>query len=372
LGEMTDQLFIAWFEANLTEEECQKKADEAATTILKRRFEQQQLENEAINMLAFSDFILNTINQSRTQGRWLNPEELVAFVEDYFARYYPGTTIEPVNNKLHVFNISLAEAAKTDLEQFIRQRRLATSTALSKLSNHMTTCFFDPKTANDLMGRENGKRSELIDPTHPLIQWISHSYEAKAQKFHPIAAITLSNQLSDLPPGLYIYTVHRWSFNGLRSENRLSYKVARCEDGVLFSNERSEQLIHDAVRYGQTKVNAVNLIPDLEQVLVVFQICDQALEEEFGQAAEEFELENDNRCQVQQKSAENHAHRRQQELQERLERFQSQGKLQIIPATEGLLKKVNRELELKRRSIAQKQETCFNLVQLAAGILLIE
>lgn len=44
----------------------------------------------------------------------------------------------------------------------------------------------------------------------------------------------------------------------------------------------------------------------------------------------------------------------------------------IIPATEGLLKKVNRELELKLRAIAPKRETSLDLVQLAAGMPFIE
>ena len=59
---------------------------------------------EAINLLAFSDRILGEITKSRDQGGWLHPEELVSFVEDYFARYHPGTTIESVPNKPHVFN----------------------------------------------------------------------------------------------------------------------------------------------------------------------------------------------------------------------------------------------------------------------------
>jgi hypothetical protein len=37
-----------------------------------------------------------------------------------------------------------------------------------------------------------------------------------------------------------------------------------------------------------------------------------------------------------------------------------------------LLKKVNRELELKTRAIDQKREVSLDLVQLAAGVLFVE
>ena len=79
-----------------------------------------------------------------------------------------------------------------------------------------------------------------------------------------------------------------------------------------------------------------------------------------------------NRCDVQQRSAEDYANRRRQELQERLQRFHSEGKLQMIPATEGLLKKVNRELEIKLRAIAHRREISLDLVQLAAGVIFVE
>lgn len=372
LGEMTDRLLSALFQPHLTEAERQQKAEEVATTILKRQIEQQRLEDEAINMLAFSDFLLNTINQSRDQGRWLHPQELETFVEDFFAQYYPGTTIEPLANKPHTANIALAEAAKTDLAEFVRKHRLATPTLLG-FSNHPVTCFFDPKTAKELMGREGGKKGELLDPTHPLIQWIRQSYETEVQKLHPISAIELIQlPLAALLPGLYVYTVHRWSFSGLRNENRLAYKVARYEDGSLLPDELSEQFVNCAARYGQPKPNASNLLPSFDRILKLFEICSEALETEFGQFATEFEIENTNRCEVQQKSAVDYAKRRQQELQERLERFRLEGKLQIIPATEGLLKKLNRELELKTRAIDRKREVSLDLVELAAGVLFVK
>jgi hypothetical protein len=44
----------------------------------------------------------------------------------------------------------------------------------------------------------------------------------------------------------------------------------------------------------------------------------------------------------------------------------------MLPATEGLLKKVNRELELKQRSIDDRRNTELKSIQLAAGIIFVE
>jgi superfamily II DNA or RNA helicase len=366
LGEMTEKLLIELFEPNLSDADRTRRAEETAMAIIKQRFEQERLETEAINMLAFSDRILDAITKSRDQGRWLHPEELLSFVEDYFARYHPGTTIEPVKDKAHVFNIRLAEDAKVELQMFLNKHQCSTSTRLHASSTPVT-CFFDPKVADTM-----GKRNELLDPTHPLIQWIRHRYETIAKQFHTVCASQLARQNIDIAPGLYVYVVHRWSFIGLRTENQIAYKVARCANGQMLSNELSETLVALMAHQGKPKPNAINLISNIEQVLSIYRSCDEYLEEAFNQAAEDFEIENMNRCDVQQRSAEDYANRRHQELKERIERFRSEGKLQMIPATEGLLNKVNRELEIKLRAIASRRDTSLDLVQLAAGVIFIE
>jgi hypothetical protein len=44
----------------------------------------------------------------------------------------------------------------------------------------------------------------------------------------------------------------------------------------------------------------------------------------------------------------------------------------MIPATEGLLNKVNRELDIKLRAIAQRRYISLDQVQLAAGVIFVE
>jgi superfamily II DNA or RNA helicase len=369
LGEMTEKLLIELFEPNLSDTERSLRAEEKAMAIIKQRLEQERLENEAINMFAFSDYLLDAVTKSREQGRWLHPEELHSFVEDFFARYYPGTTIEPIKGKTHIFNITLSEDAKIDLQQFLKKQRCATATRLTSLP---VTCFFDPKDAGT-MGKDRGKLNELLDPTHPLIQWIRERYEAVAPKFHAVCAAHLENHgLNNIVPGLYIYVAHRWSFTGLRTENKIAYKVARCVDGQLLSDELSETLVARVALQGKPKPNAVNLLGDMDRILADYSDCDEYLEDAFNRAAEDFELENMNRCDVQQRSAEDYANRRQSELKERIERFQIEGKLQMIPATEGLLNKVNRELDIKLRAIAQRRYISLDQVQLAAGVIFVE
>jgi superfamily II DNA or RNA helicase len=367
LGDATEKLLVTLFEPELTDAERLQRADETASALLKQGVEQERLEQEAINLMAFSDQILNSVTKSRDQGRWVTSEELYSFVEDYFARYYLGTTIKPIPHQEAVFEIRLTEDAKLDLEQFLKQHRLATPTRLHRSS---ALCLFDPREATSKA--DKGKPIELLDPTHPLIQWIRHRYETDAHKLHPIAAIECRQADLGAAPGHYVYVIQRWLFQGLRSESRLAYKVAHCSNEQLLSDEQSERFVYRVARQGKAKLNAANLLEDIDQILALCSDCDAALEEAFEQASKEFDAENNNRCSVQERSAENYADRRRQQLEDRIQQFQQSGRLRMLPATEGLLKKVNRELETKKREIADRRNTELKLIQLAAGVIFVQ
>ena len=367
LGEATEKLLISLFEPELTDAERLKRADETASAILKQRLQQDQLEQESVNLMAFSDQILDAVSKSRNQGRWLTSEELHSFVEDYFARYYLGTTIRPIQNREAVFEIKLTDDAKVDLELFLKHHRFATQTRLYESS---ALCLFDPRLAEQ-PSKGTGKPIELLDPTHPLIQSIRHSHDNDAQ-IHPITAIRCEQSDVEVAPGHYVYVIHRWLFQGLRAESRLAYKVAQYSDGKLLSDEQSERLVYRAARRGKAKPNAANLLEDLDQVLALYCDCDDALEASFDQASAEFAAENDNRCDVQQRSAESYADRRRQQLEDRLQTFQQSGKLRMVPATEGQLRKVNQDLEIKQKLVSDRRNTELNVTQLAAGIIFVE
>ncbi|MGD1952528.1 MAG: hypothetical protein ACFB14_23225 [Leptolyngbyaceae cyanobacterium] len=348
-----------------------KEKEEQATltgdTLIKNRLLQNELETEAVNMLAFSDHILDSINKSRDQGRWLQPDELLAFVEDCFSRYYPGTVIELKTNETKLYNITLSEQAKIDLQFFIGKNRCATPTQLHK-SGRPVSCFFDPKISGSM-----GKRNELLDPTHPLILWIREQYTTSEQTLHPVSAIKTQTNEIDLSPGLYTYSVHRWTFSGIKTESQIAYKMIRIDDSHVLSDQDSEAILSTLMKQGQTKPNVQNFIEDIDGVLAHLSTCNEYIDKAFDQALEDFYIDNENRCNIQEKSARAFAERKQSELESRLERFRQEGKKQIIPATEGQLRKVKRELEVQLKNIQEKRDdlTC-EPKQLAAGVIFVE
>jgi hypothetical protein len=249
---------------------------------------------------------------------------------------------------------------------FLKEHRSATPT---RLQSNQVACFFDPKLAN-AMGRGN----ELIDPTHPIIQWIRSRYESGKDHLYPLSAIRLEASHAQLPPGLYTFVAQRWAFNGIKLENRIAYRLARYSDRDIFSGAVSERTVMQAVQRGQPQVNVGNMIDDLERVTECLTACEKALDTEFWRDANNFEIENGNRCDVQLQSAATFSARKSQELEERIERVRATAdpsKLRIIPALEGQLKKLRADLEVQRQLIDQKRNTSFQPYKLAEGVIFL-
>ncbi|MEP0907513.1 SNF2-related protein [Leptolyngbya subtilissima ST-M1] len=366
LGPMTEKLLVDFFQQELTQQEMDKRIQQTIDAILNQRKIHDDLTDNAVNFLAFSDHIIQSIQDSKDKGRWLQPQELETFVADYFQRYYPGTTIHRRSQGENLFDIALSSEARIEFKTFLHGNQSATPT---RLQSHQVTCFFDPKLSSAM-----GRGYELLEPTHSLIRWIRHRYESEQDKFYPVSALRLEATQAQLPPGLYTFVAQRWVFTGLKTESRIAYRLARYSDSEVFSETVSERVVMQAVQKGQPQVNVGNLIEDLNQVVINLQACKAALEEAFWREADDFATDNTNRCDVQLQSAESFAARKTQDLEERIERLRTTADpsgLRIIPALEGQLRRVRENFEVQRQLIDQRRSTSFQPNALAQGVIFL-
>jgi hypothetical protein len=360
LGRETERLLVELFTEELSEEELQRRADQIALALANKRTQQDRLEEEAINLLAFSDYIREAVQQSREQGRWLQPAEMRRFVEDFFRHRYPGSVMARQEGR-EVYTLTLSDAAKADLQMFLSTYQGVRATDLHRTSQ--VGCFFDPKQAGVM-----GRRLELLDQTHPLIQWIRTWYEAQEEYFHPVSALTLEAGAAPVPPGPYIYATHRWTFTGLRRESRLVSAAANLNTGGFLEPDVTERLVATAAQLAAEFPNAARRL-ELARVVERVEECEAALLSGYSDATDQFRAENEMRCNVQAESARAFHARRASELRARIERFRQEGKLSLIPPTEGLLRKLDQELELKLRKVEVSRQVEESFVPLAVGYI---
>ena len=366
LGEMTEQLMVELLDPRLNQKQRENRAKEAEDAILYRRAEQDRLEQEAVNLIGFSDYILDHISESRDKGRWLSADELIALVDDFFSRKYPGTKVEPHRKFDFAASVLLSDTARASLGVYVADTRPATRTRLHQLAKP-TLCLFDPRQVDSF-----GRDVELIEPTHPLIQWIRAEYAGDTRQLHPVSAVRLDRTRAKVASGDYAFVAHRWSFVGLRTDHVLAYRAVPVESLEPLSGAESERLVMAAASHGRTFPNAINVVGDVERIKSGARACEEMLGSSFGERVSDFEAENELRCDQQETSARRFAERRVNELQNRLSRFRAQQNLRPIPMTEGLLRKEQTQLSAKLERINQRRIIDPTLVPLATGVIRVE
>lgn len=372
LGEETENLLESLLSSELSEQERERQAQQTLMAIETKRRDQKDLEDKAMNLMAFSEYILDQITESRENGQWLRPTDLDYFIDDFFKLYYPETCITHLLNSKR--KISLSDQAKVDLRIFCENYSSATST---QLTIRDTECLFDPRNLPDL--QKSGV--ELINITHPLIQWIRSVYENKAKdenKFHPFfmsSAIVLPCSQSPLSQGIYIYIVQRWELQGLRKDVKLSFEAVSLEEYSFLPYDQVERALDVAIQVGQTLPNAENNFP-LDQVQMAFQICKDKLDVDFFDFEESFEKENSDRCNIQEANINQYTIRKKMELEDRISRLELEGvsskQQQIIPALRGQLHKLNQDLKVNLEKVRLRRSIQTRNITLASGLLLVE
>jgi superfamily II DNA or RNA helicase len=366
LGDVTEQLLVDLLNPNLTEEERDRKSAQAELAIRNTQQERQKLEEEAVNLVGFSDYILDHVKDSRDKGRWLSPFELRSLVDDFFARNYPGTQIEQSSDLEYAARITLSDEARSALGYFIAETRPSTRTALHR-SNRPVLCAFDPRKTEDVSAE-----TEFIEPSHPLIQWIRSRYQGEQDQLHRVAAIRLSESDAKVPAGDYVFSAHRWSFNGLKSDQLLTFRALNLTNGQAYGAADSEALITAASRFGHVLQNAVNVLPGLPEICEAAVRCEEALADAFGERLSDFEAENKVRCDQQRTSAEKLARRRLEGFHGRIEKFRREGNLRPVAMTEGLIRKEEEQLRTKLERIANRQQVDPTMIPLATGVIRVE
>jgi len=363
LGVATQELLYSLFDPKLTAAEREHQAMQTIMAVERQRDDRQELERDAINLFAFSDYLLDTISTSRQMGRLLHPSEVVFFIQDFFRFQYPGTEIRPRPDTPGLLDLTLSGDARVALQAYVQKHRPSTPTRLHQ-ATASTPCLFDFRTDT-----YNLRGAEVIHSQHPLLAWIRAEYEKQGRSFHRVAAIKVSSRHVDLPPGDYAFVIHEWTFQGLRRENRLVFQVRLVHGERAIDEDQSEIVLAQALVHGKAFPNVRNVLGDLFPSVETALACESQLIDSFEAARNAFQSENESRCNVQEQSARSFAERHLNEIGEQLRRFREEGKTRVIPMTEGRLRRIEEDLQVKLRLIQERRAVQVDCQLIALGLL---
>jgi len=360
LGEITSELKEDVYNPELSEDEKWMRSDKTIRAIENKRKLQNSIEDNAINLVGFSEYLYRNIHSIRDNNRWIQSGDLYSFVTDFFNWNYKGFALESDDSAPWRFRLSLPAEAKYSLNLFIGTNKPQKGTELHR--RERVHCSFDSK--------EGNKRYEKVDIIHPLIQWIRDEYEQADNVLNPVSVMELT--ADGIDPGAYIYYVQRWRISGLKEYDRMVFLCYDIIRRMIIPENVSEKMVLRAIENGTRVLNPSSVIGGYDDMEECFLELKEELLAQYERVLEERTIENSHLCENQLESAKRYRDRRVNMYLELIRRYREQGTEKMIPATEGHINKENTAYENKKALIGHTQQIEDEIKDLAAGVILVK
>ena len=372
LGDMVQALMKDLFSKHLTPEEEAERIDQTRRALAQRQHLEEKLEQEAAHLTAYGDYILNQVKAARDLHRSISAEDLRSYVIDFVSLHYRGSEFRQVGDDPMRFDVSLSNNSRQDLGTYIKRQRIGGSTRLVQDSVNRVPCRFKNTAVPDLRGRE-----EVISQFHPLVRFVADRLNEPEQQNRPAVAVRVSAAESgiELRPGLYVFSVQRWSVRGLRDMERLHYAAAFLHAdsaAEVVAPEVAERLIVTAAGKGVGWPGVRGVVGLDNLVEAVAERCIAASDRAFDRYVDDRRAENDDRARVQEQILDERHQRERGVLERVLQEHRVRGRHRLVPATEGRLRALEARVERLRNGIAQRRSLQSSNATVCVGIIEVD
>lgn len=334
---------------SLTPEQEEEQINLARVAIETTNRNQDDLENQATQLIAHGEYIQNKVKAARELGRYICGEDLFAYIRDFLEKEYEGTRLIASIKNLNEISLELSTDARVHFEQFLANHRLQGRTKI--LTIQPPLLLFE----NQLGSYKHGV--ERVTQDHPLVRFVGEQLRTsgKGVSYFPVSAIELhAHSIGITPAGVYVYAVSRWTLSGSRDLERLEYIVCGLENATRLRGEDAERLVNIAAMEGKDWLGASNVV-DHSIAAEIFSRCQNELEDDFKVFAESYKREDLDRINLMVNMLERHLQTQRERIEERINRYREFGnekQRKMIPAEEGRLKKqearINEKIEILR------------------------
>jgi SNF2 family DNA or RNA helicase len=337
---LTKQLLCEKLSA--TQEEA--RIEQTSLAIEQLRQTENELESQASNLIAHSGHILQEVKAAHDFSKRVTEYDLMIFVKDFLERHCQGFEFFQVEPDDYLFEIKLPSLISAELHKFITLKKLQGLTVLDR--GHRQKCRF----LNRVVNVKNGE--EIINQTHPFIQFVCNKLREIDEAFMPLVSLTIANnKLPKLEGGIYVAVVKRISFVGVRIEEKLVARVKNIDNKSMLNTELSMDIVN-TLRLKANNWPEAKQVVNSEQIEEQFDICDELLENDYQFDASQKSAENEDRVSFQIESAKKHFERQILSRESALHKHQQAKRNSLIKATEGQIRKIKerfeqREAELK-------------------------
>jgi SNF2 family DNA or RNA helicase len=369
LGQHIQQLTSALLTGRLSPEQEEQRIEQAAQAIENVRFQEEQLENQAGDLIAHGDYILNQVRAAKTLRRLITGADLERYVRDFLQEHFTGSSIRLVNADTREFDVDLSPQAKVALGDFVEKQRLQRGTGLHRSSGGPIRCRFDNKVA--IAG---ARRAELINQLHPLVRFVTARIRDRLEKGEtawPVISIRLrpGGLPNEVIPGHYVFSVHMWSVEGLQPREHLLFLVQPLShSGSPLTDDAAERLIVTAAAEGTDWLEARHML-DLASVASLAESLGVTAQNRYHEFVNRMRDENNDRADLQMAAATRHLENQTITLAGVKSRHLQAGRTGLAKATQGKIDRLRANVEMKRLRIAKHREISPRQEEVCLGVL---
>jgi len=375
LGDQINEMSYELLRHDLTPQEEEEVIRQTATAVEQNSRIQNELEENAARLYAHGDYLQMKISAARQLNRHVTSEDLMVYVRDFFRQHYDGTifvehdvpenAILPGREPGIFCEVDLGAAARAEFSAFIERERMQGKTRLAMPGVGRILCSFD-----NMLQRPRHD-FETISQYHPVVAFVSRKLKNDEAGRNPqFAAMQIDrDHVPGICPGEYFFLSKRWTLIGERDVERLVFAVMPLEtDDQELIPDDAERLVTTGAMKGREWVNAPGNHQANSIENAYFNLID-SLESRYHQFVTNAERENRDRVRFQMETIDKHERSGVTELQQRISRLRQEGRLRIIPALEGRIRKLRERSTQKKAGLQVKAELRHEQRMVCAGVV---
>ena len=363
LGAEVRSMSVELLRHHLSPEEEEQVIEQTRIAMEQNARIQDQLEEDASRLVAHGDYLQMRISAARQLNRYITDEDICRYVSDFLEQAgYTGIQFNTADGSPLLFDIDLGPDLRQEFGRWLEINRMQGRTRLATPAAGRLRCQFE----NVL--RRPRPDAEVISQYHPLVRFIVEKLQADESKRHAVvAAMRLAADRAGVPPGRYVFVIQRWTVAGEREREKLVFAARSLAepDGALEPDD-AERLVTRAAFGAAEWLGVRDEVEGTALERAFSDVVDDVLGARYAEYIAASERENRDRIRFQLELVAKRETSKTLELEQRIRTLRAEGKLRVVPAIEGQIRKL-RERSADTRARLKRNEQLRHECRLACG-----
>jgi hypothetical protein len=329
---------------HLTADEEARYIDEAALALENVKQKQEELEREAIQLVAHGQQLLAQIEAARGDGKLVTRHDLFRYV-DGCLRNVPGCRLVAAQGDADTFDIGLSPSYAAELDEFVRRENLVGKTGLN--SGVKRRCRFTDRITDKPKSGE-----EIVHRFHPLVRFLSRKIEGENDIF-PLYAARVAAE--GIEPGRYALMTKLASFSGVKEEEHLLVATVSLEHETPLDDRMAEALL-DLVRKSGDDWPTVAVDIDPEAGIAAAERCEGMLIHRYKTIKDERCRENQERADVLTQLLDDHIRKKSEGFERRIKSHEDNRRKGLATVERNNLEKFLAWMETRRKMLTHQRQ----------------